>query len=95
MFGLMIMRSDGRLGFPGGGVEEKCPSELDIVQALNRELMEEINYDARIGLQHYVTSHLHMNVKEGGRNLVTHFFIREVPSDDEFCRITRDYVKGK
>lgn len=95
MYGLMLMRSDGRVGFPGGGVDEVCPNETDIVRAVNRELMEEINYDARIGLQHHVMSHLHLKVTEAGRSLVTHFFIKRVSSEEEFRRITREHMKGE
>ena len=89
------LRSDGRIGFPGGHVDEICPNETDIVLAVNRELVEEINYEARIGLQHYVMSHLHLNVKNAGRSLVTHFFVKKVDTEDEFRRITRDHMKGK
>jgi ADP-ribose pyrophosphatase YjhB (NUDIX family) len=37
---LMLLRQDGSLGFPGGGVEKG----EDLVTALSREVREEINY---------------------------------------------------
>ena len=91
VYSLMQMRSDGRLGFPGGGVEEVCPSITEIVRALNRELMEEINFEANIGLDSYVMSHLHLTPT---KKLITHFFIKKVHSEDEFKRIEREHSKA-
>lgn len=87
-YGLMQMRSDGRIGFPGGGVEEKCPTINEIIDALNRELMEEINYDGKINLNNYVASHLHLRSSSSGKLLVTHFFLKQV-EEEEFVTIER------
>lgn len=89
-FGFMQMRSDGRIGFPGGGVEEKCPSVNEIVDALNRELMEEINYDSKVRLTDYVSSHLHLKPSSSGKLLITHFFMKRV-EEEEFLRIERTH----
>lgn len=95
MFGLMQMRTDGRLGFTGGGVEEICPSVSQIVAALNREILEEINYDcANVNLKHYVMSHLHLKPMRDGKRLITHFFIKKVSSMDEFRRIEENHTKA-
>ena len=94
-FCLMQMRSDGKLGFPGGGVEEKMPSVGEIVQALNRELKEEINYDwEEVTLENYIFSHVHPKPMRSGKILVTHFFMKGVSSEEEFIRIEREHVKA-
>ena len=92
IYGLMQMRSDGKIGFPGGTVDEDCPSIGEIVRALNRELMEEINYEATIDLDCYVMSHLHLI--PSGKKLITHFFLKRVPSEEDFKRIERDHSKA-
>lgn len=94
-FGLMQMRSDGKLGFPGGGVEEKMPSVGEIVKALNRELKEEINYDGDdVTLENYIFSHLHLKPMRTGEILVTHFFMKEIKSQEEFLRIEKEHTKA-
>ena len=54
--------------------------------------MEEINYEASIGLGDYVMSHLH--VFPSGKKLITHFFLKRIPSEDDFKRIERDHSKA-
>jgi 8-oxo-dGTP pyrophosphatase MutT (NUDIX family) len=92
IFALMQMRSDGKIGFPGGTVDEVCPSIGEIVCALNRELMEEINYEASIDLDCYVMSHLHLT--PSGKKLITHFFMKRIALEEDFRRIERDHSKA-
>lgn len=92
IFGLMQMRSDGRIGFPGGGVDVLCPSQDDLVEALNRELMEEINYDGSVTLDSYIMSHLHLN-RVTGKKLITHFFMKSI-SAEEGMKIEREHTKA-
>ena len=58
-YGLMQMRSDGRIGFPGGCIDEEIDSSgKGILDGLNRELLEEINYQEEpIKNCDYVCSH--------------------------------------
>ena len=70
---LMQMRFDGCLGFPGGLVDKDGESP---VEALNRELEEEIGLDLdkyMFTKQDHVVSH-----KNQKKTLVTHFFAKEV-----------------
>lgn len=87
-FALMQVRSDGLIGFPGGHVDEgEEISRSGIVQALNRELVEEMNLPIEYHVpltdsdpdfaQHHICSHL--NVPD---DLVCHFFHREVRASD-------------
>lgn len=62
------MRYDGYLGFPGGLVN----ANEDYVTAVNRELVEEINFDTKIHLVNqddHVISHWSKK-----KNLVLHFY---------------------
>lgn len=73
---LMQMRTDGRLGFPGGMVD---PGE-NLWQALDREVKEELNYDiSSVGLTPFCT-HL---INPGKKNeLATHLFHKEISEGD-------------
>lgn len=74
----MQMRFDGNLGFPGGLVD---PGE-DSVEALNRELTEEMNLD---GSKHeiteacYIVSHWSIS-----KRLCLHFYALEVTLSELF-----------
>lgn len=93
MYGIMQMRTDGRIGFTGGGVEGFCPTASQIVDAVNREIHEEINYDsANVTLKHYVSSHLHL--RKNGKRIVSHFFIKKVPSMNEFKQIEKNHTEA-
>ena len=91
VYGLMQMREDGKLGFPGGTVEGRPKSPRDIVNALNRELEEEINYKGNIEPDSRVMSHLHLTPKGNG---VTHFFMKRV-SEDEFRKIEKEHMEAR
>ena len=76
-YGLMQMRSDGSFGFPGGKSDEKIVDKNEIIQALCRELFEEVNFlsvKGLITLSDRVSSHLSI---KGGK--VLHFFAKELP----------------
>ena len=72
----MMLRDDGTLGFFGGHVEKSDASLLD---ALNRELKEEIN----IKQNHKVCSNDHVisEVNHSSRR-VYHLFIHELSPED-------------
>lgn len=85
----MHVRFDGRLGFPGGIIdEEDC---LDIKTGLNRELNEEINLDEKyyVKQKDYCFSHIN---KEN--SWCMHFFKKEV-SVQEFQEIERHALNAK
>jgi len=67
------MRFDGYLGFPGGFVDS---TDQSVVDGLNRELVEEINFDTD---KHRVTQNNHvMSCICSHKKLVTHFYAIEV-----------------
>ena len=69
----MQLRFDGLLGFPGGFVDS---TDQSIVDGLNRELVEEINFDVdmhRVSQDHFV-----MSCVCSHRKMVTHFYAIEV-----------------
>ena len=68
------MRFDGRMGFPGGFID-KGPCE-DIVDGLNRELVEEIALDIErfpFNQSHHVLTSIYSS-----RKLCLHFYAQEV-----------------
>ena len=74
----MQMRFDGRIGFPGGFID-KGPCE-EIVDGLNRELVEEIALDTdKYG---FTQSHHLITTVNAKRKLCLHFYTREVPIED-------------
>ena len=91
-YGLMQMRSDGRVGFPGGKSDEKEVDRNEIVRALYRELQEEINFtplEGQITLEDRVCSHLN-----GTREKVLHFFAKELPLN-EFQHLERTHMNAR
>jgi len=69
----MQMRFDGLLGFPGGYVDS---TDNNVVDGLNRELVEEINFDTdkhRVMQSDFIVSCVCSH-----RKLVTHFYAIEV-----------------
>ncbi|KAK8394503.1 hypothetical protein O3P69_006586 [Scylla paramamosain] len=89
---MMQLRFDGTFGFPGGLVDKG----EDMVEGLNRELMEEIGWDPST---HPVTwSDYYSTQVAGDRRLVLHFFIKEVTLEqfialEKSCLQSRDYGK--
>lgn len=80
----MQSRFDGNLGFPGG-LLDKGPHESP-VDALNRELVEEINLDlSKVACiqEDLLVTHVNQSKK-----LVTYFYVKEV-SLDEFSAMER------
>jgi 8-oxo-dGTP pyrophosphatase MutT (NUDIX family) len=71
---IMIDRWDGRMGFPGGTIEEGEP----ILEALKREIKEEIGISVREKQAHGIASH--------EWKLATHFYGLEV-NELEFLHI--------
>ncbi|ELU05085.1 hypothetical protein CAPTEDRAFT_51452, partial [Capitella teleta] len=70
----MQSRFDGNMGFPGG-LMDKGPQETP-VEALNRELVEEINLDlSRFACQQEDILLTHVN---HSKKLVTYFYAKEV-----------------
>lgn len=70
----MQMRFDGRLGFHGGLVHEK-----NIVDGLNRELIEEINLNKKYHVTKNDYAFTHVNTSN---KLCLHFYGKEVSVDD-------------
>ena len=69
----MQMRFDGFFGFPGGFVDA---TDESIVDGLNRELVEEINFDTD---KHKITQNDHvMSCICSHKKLATHFYAIEV-----------------
>lgn len=90
MYGIMQMRSDGRIGFVGGGINAEFPTISHIVDGLNREIFEELNYEsANVTKKNYFISHL--VVRNDGTKMVSHFFIKKVPSMNVFRQIEKNH----
>jgi len=69
----MQLRFDGFIGFPGGFIDS---TDESIVDGLNRELVEEINFDVD---KHRVTqSDFVVSCVCAARKIVTHFYAIEV-----------------
>jgi len=69
----MQMRFDGYIGFPGGFLDS---TDETVVDGLNRELVEEINFDVD---KHKVTQdNYFMSCVCSHKKLVTHFYVIEV-----------------
>ena len=91
-YGLMQMRSDGRVGFPGGKSDEKEVDGNEIVMALLRELKEEINFaplKGQITLEDRVCSHLSSCGEK-----VLHFFSKELPLN-EFQNLEKTHMNAR
>ena len=79
----MQLRYDGRIGFPGGFVDD---SE-DLETAVNREVVEELGETSEpvdIERKDYVISHLyeeHVPELNMTKKLCLHFFTKKIPLD--------------
>ena len=81
----MQMRFDGRLGFPGGFVDDDDPS---LEAALNRELKEEMGNlpeKFEITAKDYLTAYLF-----GEKKYCLHFYAKEVSFEDYLKIESRD-----
>ena len=72
-YAFLQLRFDGLLGFPGGVVDEDITGLESIIDSLQREMREEINYSDPIGVDHYF--HTFYNKTRG---FVSHFFSKEI-----------------
>ncbi|XP_075225023.1 U8 snoRNA-decapping enzyme-like isoform X2 [Lycorma delicatula] len=85
---LMHMRFDGYIGFPGGLVD----SGEEIVDGLNRELVEEINLDLskyKVTKNDYIISHYSVSKK-----ICLHFYAMELSLDD-LVEVERNAIFSK
>jgi U8 snoRNA-decapping enzyme len=71
---IMVDRWDGRMGFPGGGIKDN----ESLLEALKREIKEEIGISVRLDKVHPIASH--------EWKIVTHFYGLEV-NELEFLHI--------
>ncbi|RXG53712.1 U8 snoRNA-decapping enzyme [Armadillidium vulgare] len=73
---LMHVRFDGTFGFAGGIIDEG----EDLLDGLHRELEEEIAWDSE---KHRITMSDYFNTQiNDGKNLVLHFFTKQIPYED-------------
>lgn len=86
----MMMRFDGRLGFPGGFVDLR---DCSLEDGLNRELLEEMGpyfNTLKVTEQDYKSS----QVREIPQKAVTHFFAKELKVE-EMESIEKEAVHAK
>ncbi|KAM9324213.1 U8 snoRNA-decapping enzyme [Gastrophryne carolinensis] len=87
---LMMMRFDGRLGFPGGFVDTR---DTCLEDGLNRELLEELGpsfNSLKITEENYKSS----QVRDSPQKVVTHFFIKELTAE-EMEYVEKESVNAK
>ena len=90
-YGLMLMRSDGRVGFPGGKSNKTEVDRNEIVMALHRKLADKINFtplEGQITLENRVFSHL-----DSPKEKVWHFFAKELPLN-EFQNLEKTHMNA-
>lgn len=80
---LMINRWDGKIGFPGGHVD---PGESPL-EALKRELLEEINYEVR--------KEPTFVCRIEAPNTILHFYAQEIPDFKELKSIVRQSLAAR
>jgi U8 snoRNA-decapping enzyme len=73
-YSFLQLRFDGLLGFPGGIVDEDVTDIESIIDALQREMREEINYCDPISVEDYFYSYFYKPKK-----IVSHFFVKQIP----------------
>jgi len=83
------MRFDGLFGFPGGVVDEDITSIESIIDSLQREMLEEINYRDTISFEDYIYSHYNSQ-----RNFVSHFFAKQI-SLKEAEQLEQNHTKAR
>ncbi|XP_054165593.1 U8 snoRNA-decapping enzyme-like [Oppia nitens] len=76
-FSFLQLRFDGLLGFPGGVVDEDITSIESIIDALQREIHEEINFETTISVDDYIYSFYNKNLR-----IVSHFFAKQITLKD-------------
>jgi U8 snoRNA-decapping enzyme len=82
---LMQMRTDGRMGFPGGMVD----GEESLGEALLRELDEELGYTLNNHFMYTTPFCTHLIAPGSKKELATHLFHKEVSEKD-----IRDIIKN-
>jgi len=90
-YGLMLMRSDSRFGFPGGGVDESVISKEHILKSLEREFEEEINAK---GINFTEKDHLISQIipsQSTSTYIMSHFFIKQI-TKDQFQTIEENHM---
>lgn len=87
----MQMRCDGRLGFPGGRIDDKKVDSRAVVDGLNKELVEETNLDKK----YFFTKENYCITYRNKENTdCFHFFSKEVPVED-FLEIETNSLKAE
>ncbi|XP_012823583.1 U8 snoRNA-decapping enzyme isoform X1 [Xenopus tropicalis] len=86
----MMMRFDGRLGFPGGFVDTR---DTSLEEGLKRELQEELG-PALTTVEVSVEDYRSSQVREYPQKCVTHFYIKELKLE-EIERIEAEAVNAK
>ncbi|XP_053329022.1 U8 snoRNA-decapping enzyme [Spea bombifrons] len=87
---LMMMRFDGRLGFPGGFVDVR---DATLEEGLNRELLEEIGCSFS-KMQVTEKDYRSAQAREHPQKVVTHFYIKVLELED-IQQVEADSVKAK
>ena len=85
---MMHMRLDGRIGFPGGVLDDgETP-----VEGLNREMKEEISLDLKkYSFEETDLVNVQINEKKG---MLNYFYLKEVEYDD-FIALERNMMKAE
>ena len=88
-YAFLQLRYDGLLGFPGGIVDEDITSLESIIDALQREMEEEMNYSDPIGVEHYIYSYYCAK-----KRIISHFFAKEI-SLSEAQQVEQTFSKAR
>ena len=88
-YAFLQLRFDGLMGFPGGIVDEDITCIESIIDALQREVNEEINYIDPIGVDHYFYSFYNKS-----KRFVSHFFAKEITLS-EADNLERNHMKAR
>lgn len=76
-YAFLQLRFDGLLGFPGGVVDEDIVDIESVIDALQREMREEINYCDPITTADYFYTYFNKTKK-----FVSHFFVKQISLKD-------------